>query len=136
MRRNCDNHDLIIGAIVKENPVRGGGFVFGIGVENRFAVWSLQCLKLVGSQTRVPRIRLEQAQRLLNRLEPFPQSAIPRECLQIFDRAGGKPQRGHRSDLFDLVVCKLGEGADIVEVSLSRLSQAFADFRERHRVAI
>ena len=136
MRCNGDNNDLIVGAVVEENPVRGGGFVFSIGLEDWFAAWSLKCLKLVGSQTRMSRIRLEQTQCLLHGLESFPQSAIPRKCFQIFDSARGEPQRDHRCRLFDLVVSKLCEGADVVEISFSRLGQAFPDFREGHRVPV
>jgi hypothetical protein len=82
------------------------------------------------------RIRLEPAQRLLNGFESFPQSAIPRKCFQVFDSARGEPQRAHRADLFDLVVSKLRERADIVNVSFSRLGQAFPDFREGDRVPV
>jgi hypothetical protein len=136
MRCNGDNNDLIVGAVVEENPVRGGSPVFGVCLEDRFAAWSLKCLKLVRSQTRMSRIRLEQTQCLLHGLESFPQSAIPRKCFQIFYSARGEPQRGHRSDLFDLVVNKPCEGADIVEISFSRLGQAFPDFREGHRIPV
>ena len=136
MRCDCDDHDLVIGAVVEEDPVRGGSFVFGVSLEDRFAVWSLKRLKLVRSQARVPRIRLEQAQCLSNGFESFPQSAIARKCFQVFDSTRGEPQRGHRADLFDLVVSKLCEGADIVNVSFSRLGQAFPDFGEGHRVPV
>ena len=82
MRCNGDNNDLIVGAVVEENPIRGGRPAFSIGLEDWFAAWSLKCLKLAGSQTRMSRIRLEQAQRLLNGPESFPQSAILRKCFQ------------------------------------------------------